>query len=154
MDNVSYLIYEDNAQYDLWLKLILGGSLAVTLILGFVLLSTDLVAAWICFGVTVFDALLFHAITPRRFQTYTDRLRIVLGWPFVVNLSLATIKEAHAATSNEVFAYWGVRFATSRHTVVELVRHRGLNFVISPSDRDTFLEQLNRAVRALSPKTH
>jgi len=32
------LVYEDTPRYDLWLKLMLGAILALTLILGFVLL--------------------------------------------------------------------------------------------------------------------
>ena len=147
MDNVSYLIYEDNAQYDLWLKLILGGSLAVTLILGFVLLSTDLVAAWICFGVTVFDALLFNAVLPKRYQIFQDKLRIVLGRPFAFNIPLSTIKEVRSASGARAFAYQGIRFATSMRTVVEIIRHKGWNVVISPANRDMFVEQLNQALK-------
>ncbi len=54
------LIYEDKPRYDLWLKLILGGVLLLTLVLGVVLLSQDREAALVMFGVTLFDALLFN----------------------------------------------------------------------------------------------
>lgn len=147
--NSPHLIYEDTAQYDLWLKLILGGILALTLILGIVLLPVDIVGAWISFGVTVFDALLFYAILPRRCQLFEDRLRIVLGWPFALNIPLATIKEAKSASGSKAFVYWGIRFATSAKSVVEIVRHKGLNVVISPANRDVFLENLNQALTAI-----
>ena len=146
----SFLLYEDTAAYDLWLKLLLGGILAFTLVMGFFLLTVDRTGAYIFLGVTVFDALLFYAILPKRYQIWTDRVRIVLGRPFAVNIPLATIQEARSASGSKAFAYWGVRFATSVKNVVEIVRHRGLNFVISPSNRDLFLKRLAEALKTLS----
>ncbi len=148
--NMSYLIYEDIPQYDSWLKWIIGGTLALTLVLGIVLLPIDLAGALAMFGVTVFDALLFNAILPRRYQIYQDRLRIVLGKPFAVSISFATIKEVRSAAGSTTFIYWGIRFATSAKSVVEIIRSKGLNIVISPADRDAFLEQLTQGLRATS----
>ena len=54
---MAELVYEDTPRYDLWLKLILGSVLALTLILGFVLLPTDIVVACVMLGLTLFDAL-------------------------------------------------------------------------------------------------
>lgn len=147
-DQESVLLHEDTAEYDLWLKLILGGILGFTLAMGFFLLSVDKTGAYVFLGVTVFDALLFYAILPQRYQIWTDRVRIVLGRPFAVNIPIVTIKEARPASGSKAFAYWGVRFATSSKTVVEIVRHRGWNFVISPSNRELFLERLAEALRA------
>ena len=149
-EHSSRIIFEDNPQYDLWLKLILGGIPAITFILGVVLLSSDLVTAMIMFGVTIFDALLFHAVLPRRYQIFPDKLRIALGRPFAVNIPLATITEARSASGAKAFAYWGIRFATSSRNVVEIVRHKGMNVVISPSRRDLFLEQMEQVLLAMS----
>jgi hypothetical protein len=74
--------------------------------------------------------------------------RIVLGRPFAVNIPLATIQEARSAYGSKALSYWGVRFATSSKTVVEIVRHRGWNFVISPANRELFLERLAEALKA------
>jgi hypothetical protein len=98
--------------------------------------------------VTVFDALLFYAILPQRYQIWTDRVRIVLGRPFSVNFPLTTISEALPASGAKAFAYGGLRFATSSRTVIEIVRHRGWNFVISPANRELFLERLAEALKA------
>ena len=147
--NMSYLIYEDSALYDPWLKIILGSTLALTLVMGIVFLPFDVAGAYVMFGVTLFDALLFNAILPRRYQIYQDRLRIVLGKPFAVSISFATIKEARSAAGSTIFIYWGIRFATSAKSVVEIVRSKGLNIVISPTDRDAFLEQLTQALQAM-----
>ena len=144
------LVYEDTPRYDFWLKSILGGVLALTLILGVILLSEDIGAALAMFGVTLFDALLFKAILPRRYQIFQDRVRIVLGGPFALNIPLSNIRQARQASSSKTFAYWGFRFATSTHYVVEIVRKKGLSLVISPASGDMFLEQLNQALKAAS----
>jgi len=144
------LVYEDTPRYDSWLKLMLGAILALTLILGFVLLPIDISGAGVMFGVTLFDALLFRAILPRRFQIYQDRVRIVLGGPLALNIPLLDIREARLASSSKAFVYWGLRFVTSVRGVVEIVRKRGLSVVISPANADTFLEQLNQALGVAS----
>ena len=141
-----YLLHEDRPYYDLWLKLILGGTLAFTLALGIILLPLDMLGAQIAFGVTLFDAWLFHAILPRRYQIFEDKIRIVLGYPFAFNINFSTIKEAKPASASKALAYWGIRFATSTKGVVEIIRHKGLNVVISPRNGETFLENLNQAL--------
>jgi len=74
------LIYEDTARYDLGLKILLGGILGLTLVLGIAsLLWQDVEAALVMFGVTLFVALLFKAILPQRFQIFEDGVRIVLS---------------------------------------------------------------------------
>ena len=145
--NFSYLIYEDSAPYDPWLKIVLGGTLAFTLVMGIAFLPFEVVGAYAMFGVTLFDALLFNAILPRRYQIYQDRMRIVLGKPFAVNFPFTTIKEAHAAEGSTAFVYWGIRLATSAKNVVEIVRSKGMNVVISPANRDEFVEQFTRALK-------
>jgi hypothetical protein len=149
-NQVTALIYEDIPRFDLWLKLILGGILALMFIVGLLLLSEDTTGAWVMFGATLFDALLFKAILPQRFQIFQDRLRIVLGGPFAVNISLSNIKEVRAAPSMAAFAYGGIRFVTSAKGVVEIVRKKGWSLVISPANADMFIEQMNRALAEAS----
>jgi hypothetical protein len=138
------LVYEDIPRYDLWLKLVLGGVLAFTFILGLVLLFDNLEAAMVVFGVTVIDAFLFWTILPRRFQIYEDRIKIVFGAPLSINIPFQNIAELKAAPSSKAFFYWGLRFATSMESMVEIVRRNGLNLLISPRNGDTFIEQFNR----------
>ena len=149
----SILMFEDTPKYDLWLKLILGGVLALTLILGMILIFQDREAALVMFGVTLFDALLFKAILPHRFQIYQDRVRIVLGGPLAIDIPFSNIRTVRAISPRKVFVYWGNRFATSTHSVLEIVRKKGLGFVISPAHRDMFLQQLNQAVSQQSSKS-
>jgi len=144
------LLYEDIPKYDLWLKSILGGVLALTFILGVILISDDAGVALAMFGVTLFDALLFKAILPRRFQIFEDRVRILLGWHLAINIPFSNIVDARSASGRKVFAYWGSRFATSTRFVVEIVTKKGLNIIISPSKGDIFLEQLNHIRKSVS----
>ena len=144
---MNELVYEDTPRYDNWLKLILGAVLALTFILGIFLLFEDTAAAWIMFGVTLFDALLFYTVLPHRYQIFQDRLRIVLGRPFSLNISLSTIREVRPASGLKAFAYGGIRLATSSRSVVEIIRHKGWNIVISPANRDVFLEQLSHVLK-------
>ena len=141
----NIVLYEDTPHYDFWLKLILGGILALTFILGIIFISEDTEAAVVMFGITLFDALLFKAILPRRFQIFEDRLKILLGGPFAINIPFSNIAEAKPASGRETVIYSGIRFATSIHPVVEIIRKKGLNLVISPKNSDMFLEQLNQA---------
>ena len=73
----SVLVFEDTPIYDLWLKLIIGGTLALTLILGIVFIYRDTEAAIAMLGITIFDALIFRVVLPQRFQIYQDKLKIV-----------------------------------------------------------------------------
>jgi len=150
MKSPAFLLYEDTAGMDMWLKLMLGGMLVMFLVLGGVLLFQDKEDAFAMFGVAVFYALLFKIIMPQRYQIYSDKVRIVLGGPFAWNIPFSTIKEVRPASGVSAFAYSGVRFATSSKNVVEIRRSRGCNVVISPSNKEIFLEQASRAMQAAS----
>ena len=145
----SILIYEDTPQYDLWLKIILGLALAYTFIWSLLLLNDNLDAALIMFGTTLFDALLFKAILPKRFQLYTDRLVIVLGGPFSLKIPFDNIIEIKAARTRKNSIFWGIKFATSTRHVVEIVQNKGMNIIISPRNDDMFIEQFNQVIKDL-----
>jgi hypothetical protein len=146
----DYLLYEDNSKVDSWMKLMFTGIVLLFVVMGVVLLFEDTEAAFTMFGVAVFYAVLFKLIIPQRYQIYSDRIRIVLGGPFALNIPLSTVKEVKAASGAKTFAYSGVRFATSSKNVVEITRTRGCKYVISPLNREVFLEQANHALKAIS----
>jgi hypothetical protein len=144
----GYLMYEDIPRYDWSLKLILGAVLTATLVAGIILLFNDVAAGLGMFGVTFLDAMIFHFVAPRRYQIFNTKVRIVLGWPFSMDIPLSTIKEARSASSADTFAYWGIRLATSSSGAMEITRKKGWNVVISPSNREDFLARLNEALKA------
>ena len=102
------LLYEDTPKYDSWLKLILGGVLALTFILGIIFISQDTEVALAMFGITLFDAVLFKAILPRRFQIFEDRLKILFGRPFSISIPFSSIADAKPASCSKALAYWGI----------------------------------------------
>jgi hypothetical protein len=106
---------------------------------------------WVMLVTMVFELALFYFIIPRKYQIFNDRVRIVLGGPIKIDLPFSTIREARPARGQEAFVYWGLRMATSGEGVVEIARRGGgLDVVISPRDRDTFLEQLDLALQVSS----
>ena len=143
----GYLAYEDVARYDAAQFVMLAVVIAATAVPGIVLLFFDVEGAAVMFGVTLLDALIFHLVFPRRYQVFNTKLRIVLGWPLHWDIRLSTIQEARPAPGIATWIYGGVRLATSSATAVEIVRKRGMGVIISPSDRQTFLEQINAALK-------
>lgn len=142
-------MHEDTPRYALWLKLLLGGMLALTLTSAVVLLSLgESEGAYAMFAATTIQAAVFHAMLPRRYQVLNDRVRIVLGWPFAKSIRFSTVQEVRPASGCKAMAYHGMRFTTSTRGVVEIVRSRGLDVVITPGDPDVFTEQANRALKA------
>ncbi|MFC1958864.1 PH domain-containing protein [Chloroflexota bacterium] len=147
---MNYLFYEDKPKYDVWIKVLLVGVVALTFILGIVQISVDTKEALTVFGTVLFEIILFRMILPRRFQILSDKLRIVLGGPFAINIPLSDIEEVRSRTGIKAFVYFGVRFATSSSHTVEIIRKKGLNMVISPTNDDEFIKQLNQARKAPS----
>ncbi len=143
-----YLLHEEKAGYDLWPMAVLVLALAATLVPAVVLLFYEVAGAIFLFGTTAFDALLFHLVLPRRYQVFHTRLRIVLGWPLHWDIPLSTIREARPARPVNTWIYDGIRFATSSKTTVEITREKGLDVIVSPRDRQRFLERLGEALRA------
>jgi len=140
-------MYEEAAAYDRMQFVLLGVIITATLVPAIILLFFDVEGAAAMFGVSLLDALIFHLVFPRRYQLFNTKLRIVLGWPIRWDIKLSTIKEARPAPAISTWIYGGVRLATSSASAVEIVRRKGMGIIISPSDRQTFLEQLNAAVK-------
>ena len=144
--NKGYMVYEERAPYDTWLKVVLGGVTLLTLGLGFWLLTEDIEGAFAMFGITAFDLALFYFILPRKYQVHSDRLTVVMGPPLSLSVPFSSISEVRPAPGRYAMGYNGLRFATSSKNVLEIKRRRGLNMVISPAS-EMFLEQLNRAMK-------
>jgi len=143
----TVLLYEDVPRYDSWLKPLVSGFITIFLLLGLVFLYFNTELAITMFALTVFFGLLFTAIIPHRFQIYEDRLRIQMGGPFAFNIPLKNIEEARHGSSSDILFYWGIKFGTSTSNVIEIVRNKGMNVIITPTHFNEFLNQLNRAVQ-------
>jgi hypothetical protein len=146
----GYLLYEDMPRYDGWLKLVLVVSLLATLIPGILLLIWyDPTGGLAMLGVTAADALIFYFVLPKRYQLFDNKLRIVLGWPFGMDIRLSDIKEVRPSKGSDSLAMRRLKFATSSRTATEIVRRNGWSVVISPSDREAFIQRVNEALEAV-----
>ncbi len=143
------LLYEDVPYYAFWLKFILLGTLGLTIVLGFYLLTIDFAGALTCFGVTLFDAVLFSLVFPRRYQLFADRVRIVLGGPFAFTIPMDRIKAVRLFPGKSIVkgSAVSVNLVTNMSNVLEISRHGGWAVTISPSRPEAFVEYLNRAIQ-------
>ncbi len=143
-----YIIHEEKTDYASWFGVIL--LIPLGLFIGALVFAY--LQQWEPFltllGESILIALIFYFIFPRRFQIYSDKLRIMLGGPFAINIPLNTIREARRAPGARALSYSGMRLATSTRNVIEIIRSHGANYVISPQHADTFLEQLNDAIQS------
>jgi hypothetical protein len=149
------LIYEDHPQSAAWLKWLLIGVLALTLILGVVFLSVDIIASIVMFAVTLFDGILFYCIMPRSYQVYEDYIKINLGGPFKMKLDFKDISSISRVEGHKALASSNIRFATSTNYVVEITRKSKMGIEISPSNGEIFMEQVNQAWKrytSISPR--
>jgi hypothetical protein len=141
------VLHEEPAEYSSWLRLIF--LIPVGLFIGAISLAynQEYEGFFVLMSESAFFILLFYFIMPRKYEIYPDKMRIVLGAPFGINIPLPTIKKVKHSSGIKAFIYTGVRFATSTRTVIEIVRNKGLNYVISPQNEDIFVEQLNEAIK-------
>ena len=135
------------ARYDGWLSVLLVVSLLVPPVIGVVLFGTgDAMGGGILMAVTVFNTLIFWCVLPRGYEIGADRLRIVLGWPFALSVPFNTVAEIRPARPINIMFYRWLRFAMSFKTPVEIRRSRGQNIVISPQNRQEFMEKAHQAL--------
>jgi len=101
MRSPAFLLHEDTARTDTWLKLMLGGILVMFLVLGGVLLFQDKEDAFGMFGIAVFYALLF---------------KISLGWAFRLEYPFLHYKRGQAGFGGKCLCLqWGpVRYLVQK----------------------------------------
>jgi hypothetical protein len=143
-------IHEEKVEYDGWLKIIYVIPFGLFIAALLFALNGDLEVFSVLLGEGVFIWLIYYLIMPRKYQIYQDKLRIVLGGPFALNIQLKTIKEVMHVAGSKAYVYSGARFATSSRYVIQIVRNGGLNYLISPQNGELFLEQLNLTLTNLA----
>jgi hypothetical protein len=152
---MELVLYEVKAKYDLWVKILLAFVPALLIALGLLIYygvlptETDEEAREsliILFASTAFVLALFWVILPRKYQILQEKLKIVLGRPFSLNIPFDTIKTVKDISIAKASTYFGLKFSTSLKNTVEIIRKRGMNVIVSPSNRDLFLENLDKAL--------
>jgi len=141
---MALVLYQDSPHYDIATKLILAGPVCLLLFLAIWFAEQGQHQdALISLGMAVFMTVLYWAISPRSYQVLEDRMRIVLGGPFSLDFAYDTIETARVSSA----WFLGLSFSTAlawRH--VEIVRKKGMNVGVTPSNYAYFVESLNRAL--------
>ncbi|MCX6012132.1 MAG: PH domain-containing protein [Chloroflexi bacterium] len=143
----TYVVYQEAAKYDLWLILLLVFIILLDFSIGVIIFFIDPVGFYVLFADGLFLILLFYFVLPRRYEIYSDHLRIVLGWPVSMNIPLSTIREIKSADNYESMIFWGMKFATSSKTAIVILRSKGISVVISPTYKQKFTEHLVQATK-------
>ncbi len=112
---------------------------------GLLAAAGELQWAWVMLGVTVLVLLALWSVLPRTFELWPDRIRIVLGWPWSLNIPLDTIAEVLPPPSVAAWIRWGAGFATSFKTPVQIRRTKGMTIVLSPDNPVGFVESVRMA---------
>lgn len=139
------MLYQDEPAYGLLLKLIIVMVPVILLAASIYLWSSGEKSDGLALlAEAFFIGLIFWVIFPRRYQVYEDRLRIVLGGPFAVNIGFEQIKIIEV-TSRMALT---VNFATKMtKAYVRIVKKHGLSIAITPKSNESFVDNANRALR-------
>ena len=152
------VVFEDEVKYDLWLKIILVGSIVVLIAMG-IMFSVDAysrdilpeepmedskIGAIILFVSAVFVFLVLRAVLPRKLFILRDKIRIKSSF-FTYNVPFLKIESYAKAKGFPIGNY--LISSTSLKNQIEIFRKSGLRIRISPSRLDFFLEALDRAVK-------
>lgn len=140
----SFLLYEDEPVYDLFLKLIIVLVPVGLLAASFSLWSSGEPSGSLALlAETLLISLIFWIVFPRRYQIYEDHLRIVLGGPFTVKIGFERIRSVEVTSRT----FLTVNFTTRvRNTYVRIVKKNGLSIAITPKSNDPFVDNANRAM--------
>ncbi len=135
------------ARYDWWVRAVLAASFVLFVVMALIMFAAGhILEGAIMLGVILFDALLLWSFLPQSYEIRPEGLRIVLGWPWRFNIPFDTIAEIHAGRGFQALAYGGLRFSPSVKTPVVVRRSRGISVVISPQDRQEFIDAVNEAL--------
>ncbi|MCJ7579536.1 MAG: hypothetical protein MUP98_03265 [Candidatus Aminicenantes bacterium] len=152
------VVFEDEVKYDLWLKIILVGSIVVLIAMG-IMFSVDAysrdilpeepmedskIGAIILFVSAVFVFLVLRAVLPRKLFILRDKIRINSSF-FSFIIPFSRIESYDKATGFPIGNY--LISSTSLKNQIEIFRKSGLRIRVSPCHMDLFLEALDRAVK-------
>jgi hypothetical protein len=141
---MNAVIYEDAPRYDTLLKAIMVLPVFFIIMGAYYLIAGQVEDATGMFATTLLMGAIYWAIFPRKYQILENRLRIVLGGPFHFDIPLDNVEIARKPEGVSL----GINFVTcfSSKNAVEVIRKRGMRVAITPSDRDLFLENLNKVL--------
>ena len=154
---MDLVLFEDNIKYDAWIKAALVFPIILLIALGILFYIdahySDVIpseskpesnfGAIILFASVPFVLVVYWMFLPRKIYVLQDRIKIKLG-QFYLNVGFDNIESVKPARGIIIFSSFSS--ITSFSSQVEIIRKRGLNWRISPSRRDQFVEYVNRAM--------
>ena len=100
------------ARYDWWVRAVLAVPLVVLLVMSLVIFAAgQSLGGTIMLGVILFDVLLFWSFLPQSYEIRPEGLRIVLGWPWRLNIPFDTVAEIHPGRGSDAVVFGGLRFS-------------------------------------------
>lgn len=135
------------SRYDKWLWPVLIAVPLLPLVrAGFLVAAEEFQSAWVMLVVTGLVLLVLWSMLPRAFELWPDRIRIILGWPWGLNVPLNAIAEVRPAPGVAPWITLGAGFATSFKTPVQIRRTKGMTIVLSPNNPVEFMEGVRKAL--------
>ena len=135
------LVYEDKPLYDIWFRAILGLIVVIVVVPALFLFNSDRETSIGLLG-TIIIAILLWVVLPRKYLILHDRVKIMLGGRLSLTISFDNIEAARIPKGLTM----GINFVTSVKNPVEIVRKKGMNVNISPTNRDLFIENMDKAL--------
>jgi len=155
------LVYEDNSTstHESWLERGAHGRGGLRMLpVNLIIFSAGLLLAFTQFqqeavffsiiGATLFLMLVINvALKPTKYQIFSGKIRIVLGWILHFDIPFNNIENATSATPGDL---WGLNLnfinSYSSNDILQIIRKRGVKIYISPRNRKFFLEHLNKSL--------
>ena len=139
------LLYTDSTHKDIWFKLFLAIPVVIILAPALYYLNTnETEIAFEMFGTVVFILAIFWIIVPRQYVVFGSKVKIVFGGPFSFTIPFATIKLARIVKGTS-FSMNLPSSLSGKHAV-EVVRNKRMSVIITPANRELFLETLDKAL--------
>jgi len=138
----SLLLHQDKPGFGTIFKLLF--ILPAALLVGSLYLHTteDISGSIALLAEAILIGLVFWFILPREYRVYEDHIRIVLGGPFSVKIGFQNIKLIRITGRTGMTVNFTTRLTTK---YVEIVKRKGFNIALTPSDYDLFLTNATQA---------
>jgi len=144
------LVYEEKLKIGLSLKVLLMFTFGV--IIGLTVWSFhtgETVGAWILSIVLVFTAVLLFAVLPRKYQIFSDKIKVVCGL-LRIDIPFGDVNAVEIRPRSDIYgSLEALRFGTGTgQKCIMIKRKRGMNILIQPRNTERFMEMINSTIRA------
>lgn len=144
------LVYEEKLKIGLSLKVLLMFTSGV--IIGLTVWSFhtgETIGAWILSIVLVFTAVLLFAVLPRKYQIFSDKIKVVCGL-LRIDIPFGDVNAVEIRPRSDIYgSLEALRFGTGTgQKCIMIKRKRGMNILIQPMNTERFMEMINSTIRA------